>query len=322
MDYSHELPTESRKQRPIFVISSGRTGSTLLARQLNNHPEILVVSDLLEPVGDEPYFDRDDFVTGPEFWAMLARPSLPQRIKYWRDRPTDELLYLHPEDEKVSLLMSYTLPFLSTDPVALFDELAPIVTNFEAGLAPDLLVKFFELLRSRFRGRVWVERTGGSLPHASSIVETWPNAVVIHNIREPLETAISMLTGSFFRLYLELSSNPRLDEWNSEVMPSLADMGAMLNRWIVDGEQAFEGLQPGQFSYLRYEDLVTDPAATLLSLIPIVLRRDVNRADEAWALEQSRGVRPAAPKFPSLHNEEQDALLAAVSTGRRLLNYA
>ena len=320
-DSVNHLATRLGGSAPIFVISSGRTGSTLLARQLNDHPEILVVSDIFEPGGVEPYFDREVLVDGHQLWAMLSRPSLPQRIKYWRDQSTDELLYLHPDDDKVSLLMSYTLPFLSPDPVALFNELAPIVTNFKTAPAPDLLLQFFDVLRSRFGRRVWVERTGGSLPHARSILEAWPDAVILHNVRDPVETAISMMTGSFFRLYLALSMDPDLGDWNSDLMPTLSDMGAMLNRWIVDGEQAFRQLPPERLSYVRYEDLVSDTSATLLSLIPIVLGRDVSPVDEDWALKQARGVRPVPLKFPGLHEDQQSALLAEVGAARDLLCY-
>ena len=45
------------------------------------------------------------------------------------------------------------------------------------------------------------------------LFENWPNAKFIHNYRDCREVAISMMTGSFFRLYLELTQNPDLGEW-------------------------------------------------------------------------------------------------------------
>ncbi|MFQ5632488.1 MAG: sulfotransferase, partial [bacterium] len=192
------------RQTPIFVISSGRTASTFLARLINKHPQLLCVSDFFEPVGDVPYFDRDRIVDGREFFEILSSPSFKQRIKYWREQPTAELLFLHEDDNMVSLLLSYTLAFLTHGkPMKLFYELKEAVGDFGNDSMVNHLISFFEWLRHKFGKELWVERTGGSLPHLAKIIETWPNAKIVHNYRDCRETAISMMTGSFFRLYLE-----------------------------------------------------------------------------------------------------------------------
>ena len=108
-----------------FFLTSGRSGSTALARLLHTHPDVAVISDLFEPAVDEPYFDQVHPITGEQFWKLLIRPSIPQRIAHWRRLPTDELLFLPDDDADVSLLMSYTLPFLAPDPWALRDMLEP-----------------------------------------------------------------------------------------------------------------------------------------------------------------------------------------------------
>ena len=78
---------------------------------INRHPQLLCVSDLFEPVGEVPYFDRSKIVDGKEFFKILSGPSFPQRIKYWREQPTSELLFMPEDDDMVSLLLTYTLPF-------------------------------------------------------------------------------------------------------------------------------------------------------------------------------------------------------------------
>ena len=37
-------------QTPIFIISSGRTGSTFIAETLNKHKKTCVISELIEPL--------------------------------------------------------------------------------------------------------------------------------------------------------------------------------------------------------------------------------------------------------------------------------
>lgn len=310
-------------QTPIFVVSSGRAGSTLLAKMINRHPRLLCVSDLFEPVGEVPYFDRRKVVGGEEFLEVLSSPSFPQRIKYWRDQPTTELLFLPPSDDRVSLLLSYTLPFLTGgDPMELYRELAEAVRGFGRASKADHMIRCFDWLRDRFGKDLWVERTGGSLPHTAEIVDTWPGAKIVHSYRDPRETAISMMTGSFFRLYLELTKNPDLGEWDADYMPPLEEMGAMLNRWFVDALAALEAVPGERKMNLSYEGLMADAEGTLLRLAAFLLdRAEPTAEDVAWARQESTIIRPARLKFSGLAPEEQEKLQDACAEAVRLLGY-
>ncbi len=310
-------------QTPIFVLSSGRTGSTLLARMIDRHPDLLCVSDLFEPVGSVPYFDRNQVLDGPAFFGILSRPSFPQRTRYWRLQANAELLFLHDDDEMVSLLLSYTLPFLTKgQPMALFEEIRVACSTRGLETMPSHLIWLFDWLRDRFGSKVWIERTGGSLPHTDQIVARWPEAKIVHNYRDPRETAISMLTGSFFRLYLELSRDPDLAEWDSEFMPPVEDMGAMLNGWMVDAVPVLDKVPDGQKINLAYEDLLGSPEDTLLRFACFVLdRSEPTAADRVWAAEQASTIRPPSLKFPRLSPDDQARLEAAVAPAVRLLGY-
>ena len=313
---------ETPPQTPIFILSAGRTGSTFLARVIRSHPRILCVSDIIEPVGVVPYFSRTETISGLDFWRILAAPSLKQRIDYWRHKATDELLYLPGEDDLVSLLLTYTLPFLSDDPKALYQCVKEAVSSFPPRTPADQLTAFCDYLRDHFGKEIWVERTGGSLPHARQIVETWPEGKYIYNVRHPHETAISMMTGSFFRLYLALTQNPQLEDWDWDYMPPLAEMGSMLDTWIRGAETALENVPRERKQLLRYEDLMQSPAQVLLDLVGFIFEREPDATDRAWAEEQSQRVRPAPLRFEQLSRDEQDALAAACRISSALLGYA
>ncbi len=310
-------------QIPIFVVSSGRTGSTLLARMIRRHPRLLCVSDLFEPVGDVPYFDRTRRVDGETFFEILSAPSLEQRIAYWRSQPTAELLFLPEDDDQVSLLLSYTLPFLTDGrPMALYRELEKAVSGFPEDAMADQLIRFFDLLRDRFDKELWVERTGGSLPHMRKILETWPHARIVHNYRDTRETAISMMTGSFFKLYLALTRNPDLETWDWDSMPPVEDMGAMLNRWVVDGVAALEEFPDAQKMDLSYESLVEETVETLLRLSCFVFdRSEPTPEDVAWAEKEKRGIRRAPIRFHRLDVAEQQRLQAVCEPALEALGY-
>ena len=309
------------QQTPIFIISSGRTGSTLLAHMLNRHPDILIVSDLFEPVGDEPYFHPEWYVSGPEFWDIISSPSFPQRIKSWRKKPNKELLFLPDDDNLVSLLLSYTIPFISDDPIRFFNELKGEVSAFPTGNMPDQMIRLFDHLRDKIGKPVWIERTGGSLPHTEKILKIWPDAKIVHNFRDPQEIAISMMKGSFFRLYLELEKDPLMGEWDESYFPPLEEMGTMLNRWFVAAEKAFSAFPADRMRTLRYEDLMANAEKTLLAHIPYFLDREVNDRDRDWAKAEAAIVRPSSLKFPSLEKAQQEKLAAAVKDSRQILGY-
>lgn len=308
-------------QTPIFIISSGRTGSTLLARMLNRHPELVIISDLFEPVGDEPYFHPEWNVNGAEFWKIISRPSFPQRIKSWRRKPNAELLFLPDDDNLVSLLLSYTIPFISDEPMKFFYELEKEVAAFPKDNMTGQMIRLFDHLRDKIGKSLWVERTGGSLPHAEKIMRLWPDAKIVHNIRDPREIAISMMKGSFFRLYLELEKNPQLGEWDESYFPPLEEMGAMINRWFVAAAPSFEAFPSERMRILRYESLMKNTEETLLTLIPYFLEREVNATDREWAKAESAIIRPSSLKFPKLERAQQASLEAAVKESMNILGY-
>ncbi len=312
------------EQTPIFVVSSGRAGSTLLARMIHRHPRLLCVSDIFEPVGEIPYFDQGRRVTGKEFFEILSAPSFKQRIAYWRAQPTTELLFLPEDDQMVSLLLTYALPFVAgSEPMGLYRELEAAAAGWQENSMPGHLIHFFEWLRDHYKKDLWVERTGGSLPHMKQIIDTWPNAKIVHSYRDTRETAISMMTGSFFRLYLELEKNPDLGEWDSSYMPPLEEMGAMLNRWVVDATAALEAIPAQRRLNLAYEDLVDDAAGTLLRLSNFIFdREEPTPEDVAWAEAERAVIRRPPLKFPTLPEPEQRRLQEVCAEGLAALGYA
>ncbi len=223
----------------------------------------------------------------------------------------------------VSLLLSYTLPFVEKgDPKAIFRELEAAAEGWEEDSMPGHLIRFFDWLRDRYEKDLWVERTGGSLPHMRQIIETWPEAKIIHSYRDTRETAISMMTGSFFRLYLELEKDPNLGKWDWSHMPPVEDMAAMLNRWVVDGVAALDTVPKGRRLDLAYEDLVDDPAATLLRLSGFIFdRAEPAPEDVAWAEAERAVIRRPPLKFPTLPEPEQRRLQEVCAEGLVALGY-
>ncbi|KAG1647387.1 Tubulin polyglutamylase TTLL6 [Nymphon striatum] len=306
------LASEPRAMNPIsdqipqFIVTSGRSGSTMLARMLQRHPELVCMSDLIEPVGDVPFIDTERIVSSQDFLATLQAPSLPERIRFWRAQPTDELLHLPEHDADVSLLLTYALPFLQPDdPEGLLRDLCDAIGMREPATMAAHLFASFAWLRDRFGGTRWVERTGGSLPHAKKLVDTFPQGRFIHLHRDPAEVAISMQTGSFFRLYHLLEDNPALDRWDWNVVPEPAVLAAMLDRWEVAACQAWRALPNDQFLRIRYEDLMADGPHHLLRVLAFLLERPISDQDRSWAAAEAASLRPAPLRLPQLDSRQR-----------------
>lgn len=314
--------TTHADQVPSFIVTSGRSGSTMLARMLQCHRELVLISDLIEPVGPLSLIDRTGLVSATEFLTMLCAPSLPERIRFWRSQPTDELLHLPECDDDVSLLLTYTLPFLAPDsPLDLLDELDVAMSQRGPATMAEHLFATFAWLRDRFGGTRWVERTGGSLPHAQQLVTAFPHGRFVHLHRDPAEVAISMQTGSFFRLYHLLEADPALERWDWSVVPSPAVLGEMVDRWETEASAAWKVLPESQFLRVSYESLMTDGAGQLLRLAEFLLDRPADDRDREWAHGEAERLRPPPLRRLQLDDDERRALEVSCEQSRTELGY-
>jgi putative sulfotransferase len=60
----------------------------------------------------------------------------------------------------------------------------------------------FERLRAKLNRALWVERSGGSLEYAATLLGVWPDARAIHLVRDGRAVAHSMAGHPYFRLKL------------------------------------------------------------------------------------------------------------------------
>ena len=313
----------AEKQTPIFIVSAGRSGSTFLAKVISDHPALVCISDLFEPVGPTPYFDIKDEVTGCEFFRdILAVASTKPRLRYWRERDTKERLFV-PEDENlISLFLSYTVPFVDQDVMGVYEECKAYFENRSPKTPADHFTDFCEWMKERYNGELWVERTGGSLPHTGKIINTWPNAKIIHSYRDGRECSISMHKYPFFRMYLKMEENPNLDEWDFDEMPPIEDIGRMWNNWVLHAQEAMKSLPDDQKRWISYENLMQNPEHELEKLIKYIMDKDgLSEQDHQWIERNVELVKPSTPKFKDLSDDEQKRLQAACAEGLKALNY-
>ena len=345
------MTTLSRQRTPIFVLSTGRCGSTTLSNILNLHPAILSISEFVSFTGIAAFHYRRP--SGNRIWRVLSGQRRRTRMMLRADY--DERLYpfdtagaRHTRDNIPPILCA-TLPHLTNDPDSLFDRLAPIVRAHPRQSAAAHYSALFDWLCETLDRRIWIERSGASLLFASTLLREFPNSKIIHLYRDGRETAISMSQHYLFRLiannlaafqklgadpYTAIAHNPKWDSiairlhLASRLLPGkpvnpndtvpIADFGRLWNAMIQRTQLLFRDLPRERVHHLRFEDLQADPAPHLASLIRFA-GPDLNDPD--WISAASKLPRPQTPRFPALPENDRERLESACRPGLLLLGY-
>jgi tetratricopeptide (TPR) repeat protein len=336
---------------PVFVVSSGRCGSTLLSNMLRMHPDILSLSEFLIMVMPGGFAGGAAPIQGSQFWAILSTPRKRMTLMYKHDIVFDEVLYRPGPGRRftaetgVPPILLTALPHLTDDPDALYDEIQGVVMAQGAHSVAGHYILLFDWLRKRFARKVWVERSGSSMAHLDEIVANFPNARFVHLYRDGRECAISMAHHSAFRLAIisgELMTHIGVDPFNSddppgaEVPPQLqAFMPETFDRdafWKYEvpverlGEswaaQEHRGLgllaqlPPGRVLQLRYENLVSNTKGELEGLMRFI---GLESQDPEFLERAAALVRRKPLAWPMLPDDERDRLDKACRVSMGLL---
>lgn len=298
------------KQKPIFIASSGRTGSTLIAKILNRHRDICIISDLIEPIGNNNFFEKNTYITNKKFFNLISRKTSPSRIYYWRKRKTKELLYLPNADKDISCLNCYTIPFVFSDVEYTFDQIKKSFSNkLIKKKKSEHLIDFFNFFLKKAKKKIYVERTGGAIHHIDKIINFYPKAKIILNLRNPLETAISMRNYPFFRMYELMLRNKNLSKWNFEKKKNYSVYGKMLNGWYVKFFKHKKKIQKNNLFVYSYENLISNPEETLKNLILFILnKKKADKYTVDFINKQKKNIKINHLKFDKLNLKDRTNL--------------
>ncbi|MDN3354896.1 sulfotransferase [Actinomadura sp. DC4] len=189
----------------VFVVGTGRTGSTALSRIFSLHPDILSINELFVSVDGANALPKEP-LDGGGFWRVLATPNVIFDAMTANGTPLPEFLYPRVPSRRftadgtgIPALSLMVLPHLTDDPDELLDALEPEVTSWPARPVARHYEALFDLLAARFGGRVAVERSGHSLEWVPQLRETFPQARFLHMFRDGPDCALSMSRHLGFR---------------------------------------------------------------------------------------------------------------------------
>lgn len=204
-------PLDAAEVAQVFVVGTGRCGSTLLSEMLRLHPQVCSLSELFSFVTDiglqiEATFP-EGLVDGPAVWAILGaqQPRLNMMLRH--DIAMSEVLYdaANPAmrfsaQSGVPAICQTCLPHLSDTPDALYDELQTLVTSLPPAPIGVQYQRIFAWLAQRQGAKIWVERSGGGLRLIERLIEHFPRARFVHIMRNGPDTALSMSRHHGFKM--------------------------------------------------------------------------------------------------------------------------
>lgn len=245
---------------------------------------------------DRPIFVGGMFRSGTSLLrAMIGQhPNVASGLEtYWFaldwDRRDDEDV-----QERLRRLAHF-YEFDTNDFWAMVDE-SPSVYVF--------LSKFLSAYTARLEKKRWAEKTPGNIQHMDRIISGWPDAKIVHIIRDPKD------------IYASLREEKKWDSVDEFTERWCSIVGA------VEGFRDKLDLGPDRYFEVRYEALIADPLATTQKLFEFL--------DEPWSGDVARfggktddfeKVRSATGKSSSpLKRLSQPLMSTRVGIWRRVLS--
>lgn len=315
-----------------FVVGTGRCGSTLLSRMLAQHPDVLALFEFFNGLDWGRRF-APGAVDGRTFWSIVAQPNEVTDLALARGYDSDEIAYPFQAESRfrrgdaIPWILIATLPRLTDDHDALFDELAAEVAAWAPAPLADHYERLFAMLGARFGRPLWIERAGSSIDYMGELHALYPDARFLHIHRDGREAALSIRAHPFFRLAVNAMFGlvPEATEGEDVVAlmlesePPVEIYGRYWSDQLLRGFRAAARMDAAQYLEVRFEDLVTDPLPVMARIGHFFELPD----REDWLARAAALVRSVPPsRFGTLGPQEQALLTEAVRPGQVLLGRA
>ena len=343
-----------RTTDPVFIVGTGRCGSTMISEMVRRHPNLLSVSEFFSSLSTGAFLQLERRQNGAALYQRLSKTGPAVRRLFESGAMFDEFLYQcgpsmrFQKPQHVPPLLCIALPHLSADPDKLWDELSAVIRIRGKATLIEHYHFLFEWLTGRFSKDTWLERSGNSLLLIPALLRIWPSARFVHICRDGRDTAISMHKHPLFRVgarTYEVLKRLKLDPFhpfnvvgtspwipyfalvNSWVVPlssyrksgvTLPVVGEYWSGMIERGVGYLNQLGQDRVLSIRFEDIAANPEEQVSRFIRFVGPQFEN---EQWLEEVVKLPRRVPSRWSRLAAADQRRLTEACEPGMRLLGY-
>ena len=285
-------------RRPMFVVGSGRCGSTLLSDMIRLHPRVLSVSEWFTvlgerralgnaPTGADAYWRQLTVPAGDAVELLACHPALAElRISQARIARAGSI--------GVAPVLMIPLPHLDPRPEELLRDLRAQVLSGGPRPLSAWHDATFSFLARREGKSSWVERSGGSLAYVDALSSSWRDARYIHIHRDGVACARSMSEHPYFRVLVvrALARAPVPVSQCLETPLPPEQFGAYWSAVLSRGLRVLGRMQSDDVLHVSYERLLDEPSA-VLRRVQRFLEGPVEA--DAWVAQARACIRPARP---------------------------
>lgn len=211
----------SSSKGPVFIVGAPRSGTTLLQYMLRSHPALSL------PTGESHFFIP--LYRNAAQYGDLSRPDNVKRV--------------------LQAMEVQSAEFLHTDMHGLKFDVEKLSQEFVAESRQsmrDIITGLFEKNAAGEGKPRWCDKTPYYVLHIPKLLEWWPDAQVIHIVRDGRDVALSMFARrhdfGIYNTYLAAK------QWE---------------QYVTTGRALGQRVPERKYLELRYEDMISDQKAAL-----------------------------------------------------------
>ena len=320
-----------------FIVGTGRCGSTLLSRMLHESPEAVSIFEFFNGLDMARRFSPDA-LSGTALAELIGGEQAFITMVLRRGYEVPEVTYpfgaggRYTRDDALPWILVSCLPRLSDDPDILYEETLGFARSLPEQTPAEHYRDLFGWFANRSGAHAWIEKSGSSIDYLTDLHRLFPEGRFLHLHRDGRESALSMREHHAYRLAISLLKglDPGLDAQPSDAgeaadridtllasMPPAAPFGQYWNDQIQRGLDARERVPDLHFLAIRFEDLVSEPMATLAEVSKFF---ELDPEREGWIERAANLVRGIPPtRRQTLEPAEREALDQSCTAGQARL---